>query len=494
MSEKKRLVYLENITKMYSQTVALAGVDFDLYEGEVHCLVGENGAGKSTLIKILSGAQKPDSGMIHVMGKEYAASNPNQAMKYGISTIYQEIDLVEYLTVADNIFLGNELKKKGWVIDTQRQIERTQELLDRLKINIDPSAVVETLSTAQKQNLQIVKALHRESKIFIMDEPTSSLGKNEAAALLELTKHLASIGIGVIYISHFIDEIFQVGNRITVLRDGKKTGEFKVSECTVNTVIKAMVGRDASMFYQREKSAIGEILFEVRGLSRDEAVKNVSFNVRRGEVFGIGGMVGSGRTELVNLIYGADSKMSGEIFLDGKKLEIKSPKEATSNGICMIVEDRKGKGLFMQRPVRENITITKNEDRIFLNINEEKKNVQNVGDKISIKTENYDIDVSTLSGGNQQKTVIARTLLMDGIVYIFDEPTKGVDIGAKEEIYSLMLDIVKQGKCIIMISSSMPELISMSDRIGIMRNGEMIGEVDSASATEENLVKAFIGA
>ncbi|MDR0653738.1 MAG: sugar ABC transporter ATP-binding protein [Synergistaceae bacterium] len=494
MKDGTRLVYLENITKTYSQTAALSGVNFDLYEGEVHCLVGENGAGKSTLIKILSGAEKPDSGTIHLMSKDYAASDPGSAMKNGVATIYQEIDLVDYLTVADNIFLGNEIKKRGWMIDSASQVKKTAELMDQLKINIDPNALVETLSTAQKQNLQIVKALHRDSKVLIMDEPTSSLGSKEADALIDLTRHLASIGIGIIYISHFLEEIFKIGDRITVLKDGRKTGEFKVSDCSADTVIKAMVGRDASMFYQRHRTEIGGVLLEIDGLSGDNGVRDVSFKVRRGEIFGIGGMVGSGRTELVNLIYGADKKTAGEVRLNGHKLDIHSPKDALKNGVCMIVEDRKGIGLFMRRPVRENITISQNERNTFINLKKERDTVESLGGKISLKAESQEIDVSTLSGGNQQKTVIARTLLLDGEVYIFDEPTKGVDIGAKEEIYKLMVEIVRQGKCIIMISSGMPELLSISDRIGIMRDGKMTGEVAAPEATEEYLIRAFIGA
>ena len=493
-SQAERILALNHISKNFSGTQALDDVTFELSAGEVHCLVGENGAGKSTLIKILSGAEKPDRGEIILYGQKHDHLDPRESIRLGITTIYQDVDLVNTLSVADNIFLGGELKNKYGFVDSRQQEEAAGTLMDRLNIKIEPHRLVESLSPAQKQTLQIVKALHREARIIIMDEPTASLGQEETVALMALARALAAKGMGIIYISHYLNEVFEVGDRITVLKDGKKISTYPKEACTIDRIVRDMVGREAALFYHKEKAAIGEVALKVENYRRGSIVKNVSFEVRRGEIFGIGGMVGSGRTELANLIFGVDRKEGGQLFLNGARLNIETPRQAIEQGFCMIREDRQEEGLFLIRPVKENIGIVDNEQNgLVLKLKREVKAVSHMADRLRIHLASLDQDVSNLSGGNQQKSVLARWLLTEASVYIFDEPTRGVDIGAKEEIYKLMTELARQGKSIIMISSDMPELLSMSDRIGIMRNGEMVKIIPAEAATEEKLLKEFLG-
>jgi len=494
LDDKQKILTLNHITKDFPGTRALDDVTFDLYAGEVHCLVGENGAGKSTLIKILSGAENSDKGEILLFGISYPQLTTRQAFELSVATIYQEVDLVDTLTVADNIFLGGELHNRYRVIDTQQQESITAEIMKRLNIEIDPSVLVGELSPAQKQTLQIIKALHRDAKILVMDEPTSSLGLEETRALMDLVRNLASDGIGIIYISHYLQEVTEIGDRITVLKDGKTVNTYERSHFTVDLLIHDMVGRDAELFYHREPVPIGDVGLQVQDFSRDQFVKDVSFDVRKGEIFGIGGMVGSGRTELVRMIFGADKKDSGELLLYDKKITPSNPKEAIGRGICMISEDRKETGLFLIRPVTENMSIVQNEQsRMFIRLREEFKRVSDMVDKLRIHLASLDQNADSLSGGNQQKCLLGRWLLSDAEVYIFDEPTKGVDIGAREEIYGIITDLARQGKMVIMVSSDMPELISMSDRIGIMRDGEMVTIVPQEEATEQRLINEYLG-
>lgn len=494
MNDRQLILTLKNITKDFSGTRALDNVTFDLYAGEVHCLVGENGAGKSTLIKILSGAETPDEGEIIIYGKKYRQLSTRQAIDLKIATIYQDVDLVETLTVADNIFLGAELQTHYGFIDTQRQEQIAAEIMHRLNIRIDPHTLVEDLSPAQKQTLQIIKALHREAKILIMDEPTSSLGRDETQALLDLVRNLAGQGIGIIYISHYLQEVSQIGDRISVLKDGRNISTYTKSNINISQLIRDMVGRDADLFYQRSKVSIGEPIIRIDNFSRGNVVRNVSFDLRQGEIFGLGGMVGSGRTELVNLLFGVDKRDSGEIYYKGKKITPSSPREAIKNGIVMITEDRKKGGLFGVRPVKENISIVENDlGGVFINLNREISHVLNKVKSLHIQLASIEQDIDSLSGGNQQKAILARWLMQNSKLFIFDEPTKGVDIGSKEEIYHLMIDICRQGKTIIMVSSDMPELLSMSDRIGIMRDGELVNVIAAEEASEERLIQEYLG-
>lgn len=496
MTDKEPLLRVKEISKTYGSHRVLDKVSFDLRSGEVLCLVGENGAGKSTLIKILSGAVKPDSGTIGIQGGSYSSLRPREAMRLGIATIYQDVELIDSLTVADNIFLGNEtMRSFPVVVDTDSQNKKARQILDMLHIDIDEKALVEDLSAAQKQNLQIVKAFHQDARVLIMDEPTSSLGVEETRSLMALVKDLQKRGLGIIYISHYLEEVFEVGTTILILKDGQQVGTFPRGEVDVNFVIHHMVGRDASMFFVRERAPIGAVQVRVQGMSWKKAVKGVSFEVRAGEVFGIGGLVGSGRSELAACIFGMVKRDAGDIFIGGEKLSIHNPGDAIRQKICFITEDRKKYALFGGMDVQDNIVIVSTEygGTPLLRRKKEAGLSSGMIDKLHIAVANAQEDVLSLSGGNQQKTVLGRWLLSDATLFILDEPTKGVDIGAKEEIYKLIVELARKGKSVIMISSDMPELLSMSDRIGIMREGRLVKTMDNAGITEDDLIHAFIG-
>lgn len=490
----ERLLEFKRVGKSYGGIRVLTDIDMTLDAGEILCLVGENGAGKSTMIKILSGAIAPDGGEVRLFGNVYPRLHPRQAINLGVATIYQEIDLVDNLTVADNVFLGEEIMTGMRTVNRKEQERITQKLLTDLNIHrIKADMMVSDLSTGQKQSLQIVKALKHDARILILDEPTASLGEEETGALLALVQQLAAKGMGIIYISHYLDEIFRIGTRVVVLKDGVKISDRAVADTTEEQLVHDMIGREASSFYQRAHFPLGDGILEIQGFQRGNVVKNVSFTMREGEIFGLGGLVGAGRTELVRMIYGADPNKTGRVVINGRDVTPTSPRDAVSKGIFMISEDRKGTGLFLQRSVRENIMITTNEKRHFISLRREKDRVDESVRQFRIKVSSPEQAVETLSGGNQQKVVIARCLQDEGKLYIFDEPTKGVDVGAKEEIYRHMLDLAREHNYVIMVSSSMPELISMSDRIGVMREGELVEIVDAAEATEDGLLKAFIG-
>lgn len=497
MAVRDCLVELKNIVKVYGEHTVLKNVDFDLYEGEIHCLVGENGAGKSTLIKILSGAVSPESGEIFIMGKKVKSLTPRLAIELGVTTVYQDAEIVDSLTIAENIFLGSELDSKiPFKIDKQKQAQETLKILKKLGIELDANEIAGNLSTSGKQMIQIAKALHRKAKVIIMDEPTSSLGLEETRALLTLLKNLKAEGLGIIYISHYLNEVFQIADRITILKDGEKMGTYPSGQIDLNTVVKKMVGRDTALFFQRKRIPIGDVRFRVHNLGKEGLVEDVSFEVRSGEIFGIGGLVGSGRTELVSLIYGALRPDKGEIFIDGKRIAPKSPIDAMKKGICFVSEDRKKYGMFLGRNIVENLTSVKNKlsKGFLLNLNEELRLSTQTVNRLSIVVSDRDQLIEELSGGNQQKVIIGRWLLnSNATLYIFDEPTKGVDIGAREQIYQIMLALAESGKSIIMVSSDMPELLSMSDRIGVMRNGRLTHVLENNNLKEEDLMRLFIG-
>ena len=490
----EKLLELKDVAKSYSGVEVLRGVNLLLKKGEVVCLVGENGAGKSTLIKIISGAIAPDRGTRIYFGKVYDKVHPRQVIDMGIATIYQEIDLIDNISVADNIFLGSEIKTKFGFIDGKKQEDQANKLLDELKLtHIRGSMLVKQLSTAQKQCVQIVKALKNKARVLILDEPTASLGDQETKLLLELVKKLSNAGIGIIYISHYIDELFEVGDTFLILKDGEQTALRKKIETNPEEVIRDMIGRDASSFYKREYFQSGKRTLEIKNYENEKTVYNVSFKIKSGEIFGLGGLVGAGRTELVRMLYGADTKKGGELYIDGKLVSIKNPKEAIEKGIFMISEDRKGEGLLGIRSVKENVMLTHNERREWIHLSQEEERVNKAIELFNIKTAGMDAEVFSLSGGNQQKAIIARCVEDMGEVYIFDEPTKGVDVGAKEEIYGYIVNLAKQDKFIILISSDMPELLSMSDRIGIMREGHLVDVVNTKEVNEEILMREYLG-
>jgi ribose transport system ATP-binding protein len=490
--ETARILSLERITKSFSGTKALDDVSFDLLAGEVHCLVGENGAGKSTLIKILSGAEHPDDGQITVFGRSFRHLTPRDSLALGISTIYQDVDLVTTLSVADNIFLGHELLTPMRFVDSNAQVDAAASLLRRLAIDIEPRAIVEDLSPAKQQMLQIVKALHKDTRILVMDEPTSSLGHEESRALTQLVRTLAARGLGIIYISHHLEEVFELGDRITVLKDGRRVAGYDRDQVLPDQIVHAMVGREASLFYAKERVPIGDVIVEVRGMTRGEVVRDVSFDVRRGEVFGIGGLVGSGRSELLRLLFGADMRDAGRLLIDGVDATPSSPRAAIDRGICLISEDRMGDNLFPARPVVENVAVVRNE-RGGAWLRGERPEVGRLVEALRISLRTVQQEVGSLSGGNQQKSVLARWLLSGARLFLFDEPTKGVDVGAKSDIYGLLTDLARAGKTVIMVSSDLPELLSMSDRIGVMRAGRMIATVAREEADEALLMNLFLG-
>jgi ribose transport system ATP-binding protein len=491
----EKLLELKNITKSYSGVRVLNDITIELFAGEVFCLVGENGAGKSTMIKIMSGVIAPDKGgKIIAFGNSYERLFPRQAIDLGIAAIYQDIDLVDNLSVADNIFLGSEKRKKNGFIDSKKQEALADELLGKLKISkITGNMMLSDLSTAQKQCVQIAKALKKDAKALILDEPTASLGDEETRTLLEIVAMLAKNGIGIIYISHYIDELFKIGHRLLVLKDGRTALIKNAAETNPDEIIHAMIGRDASSFYSREYFPLGEGTLEIANFSQKKTVRNVGFTVREGEVFGLGGLVGAGRTELARMIYGCDKNPEGRVFLNGKDITPRSPNEAIRRGIFMIFEDRKRDSLLPQRSVKENITVSSNEKKELIDLKKETETVERSIAEFNIKLNSQETEVNNLSGGNQQKALIARCVLDPGRVYIFDEPTKGVDIGAKEEIYKHILGLAKQGNYIIIVSSDMPELLSMSDRIGIMHEGRLLDIVQAKDTTESALMRKYLG-
>ncbi|HBE77460.1 MAG TPA: sugar ABC transporter ATP-binding protein [Firmicutes bacterium] len=496
MDQKKQteILAVHDITKTFGDTAALKNVQFNLIAGEVHCLVGENGAGKSTLIKILSGAEVPDKGSITVFDQEYSRLTPDLALQMGIATIYQDIELIESLTVTDNIFLGHEIKNRFGTVDYATQNKKARQLMDSMSINIPETALVEELSPAQQQTLQIVKALHIHAKIMIMDEPTSSLGVEETKALMDLVRRLTSQKIGVIYISHYLDEVFEIGDRITVLKDGQVVDTFETKKSDIKMITKSMIGRERSLFYNREKIKTGPVVFQVRNLGRHGLFENINFDLHQGEILGFGGIVGAGRSELMNVIFGADHKERGQILINGREINPLSPREAIREGLAMIPEDRKLLGLFDVRSVLENAIIVKNEsNQPILNHRSERSEIKRLIERLHIVSAGWGLPVGFLSGGNQQKVILARWLLSKAQVFIFDEPTKGVDIGAKEQIYEIMIELVKEGKSILMVSSDMPELIAVSDRIAVMREGKLVTIVNSQDVTEQELLGHFLG-
>lgn len=494
MLKGKQILAMKGINKRFGDMMALTDVDFQLFAGEVHALVGENGAGKSTLIKILSGAERATSGEIELFGEDYVTLTPDLALSLGVATIYQDVELISSLTVADNIFLGHEKTRVASIVDFDSQKRATRKLLDSLNINIDEGTIVENLSPAQQQMLQIVKALHHEAKILIMDEPTVSLGQEETQALLNLVKQLTARGIGIIYISHFLEEVFQISDRVTVLKDGLRVGTYNTGEIDEHGLANKMIGRERSNFFERERVVPGEIILEVKNLSSPPLVNNANFSLHRGEILGFGGLVGAGRSELMRVLYGIEPSTSGEIVLHGKRVVITSPRAAIEAGLGIIPEDRKNEALLMSRSLLENVALVENENgNMVLNLVGERSLAKKMIERLAIATSGFLKPVGQLSGGNQQKVVIARWLESNADIFIFDEPTKGVDIGAKKHIYDLMVELAKAGKGVLMVSSDMTELMSMSDRIVIMRSNSIVDIVDAKTVSEQSLVAAFLG-
>jgi len=485
-----------NICKAYPGVKALDNVSFELRPGEVHALLGENGAGKSTLCKIIAGAQPMDSGEYYLFGKKIDSFTPQSAKEAGISMIYQEFNLIPYLKVYENMFLGKEIAN-GIKTNKKLMIQKTREVFQRFNIEIDPEARVGDLTNAYKQLVEIGKAVLENAKVLIMDEPTAPLGNREVETLFELIRSLKAEGVSIIYISHRLEELFEVSDRITVMRDGRYIDTLNTNETDRNTLVKLMVGRELSEDYPSRNSEIGEELLRVEHLSTTETkIKDVSFTLHKGEILGFAGLVGAGRTEVMRALFGADEKSEGDIYINGKKVEIKQPIDAIKHGISLIPEDRKGQGVSLTMTIRENISMIKLDDlKGFLNISRKKEKVlvEEYIQALSIKTPSMEQLAKNLSGGNQQKVVVAKWMATQSDIIILDEPTRGIDVGAKYEIYLLMNELIKMGKSLIMISSEMPELIGMSDRILVMYQGGVMGELTKGNITQENILKLASG-
>lgn len=490
----EEILQLSNISKTFPGVKALCDISFGLRPGEIHCICGENGAGKSTLIKIISGAYQPDSGG-HIMfeGKPVSLVDPHAAILLGIQTIYQEHTIFNHLSITENIFVGMEITKNG-IMQKAEMTEKTRSVLEYLHSDLDPDQMVDDLSSGDQKIVEIAKALVLDSKVIIMDEPTSSFSVNEIGILLDIVKKIKERGIGVIYISHHLEEVFKIADRITVLRDGMHIKTINASETDEQQLIRDMVGRDASAFYHREFYPIGETVLKVEHLTGN-GVNDISFELKRGEILGFAGMVGSGRSELMTLLFGGAPKLKGDITVLGKKVNFKDPGDAIKNKMCYITEDRQNTGLFLIHTIARNTMIANmvNTKGILVNPSDEIEIGDSYIEKLGTKATNSQELVMSLSGGNQQKVVLAKWFNTNGEIFIFDEPTRGIDVGAKQEIYQLMMGLLKEGKAIIMASSDMPEIVSMSDRIIVMKQGRMVGELSRNEVSEENILEYSIG-
>jgi ribose transport system ATP-binding protein len=488
----------KSITKKFPGVIALDNVDLDIKKGEVHALVGENGAGKSTLIKILTGAYIKDEGTIYWKDNEIEIKNPKHAIELGIAAIYQELNLIPELSVAENIFLGREIKEKGtkMFLDIKTMREKARQILKDLGQNIDPTMKTGFLGIGKQQMVEIAKALSMNAEIIIMDEPTSSLSGGEVRELMKTIHRLREKGISVIFISHRLEEVMEIADRATVLRDGQKIITVNISETTKEDLIKYMVGRSLEEQFPKIPCKTGEEGLRVENLNRGNILKDINFTAYKGEVLGVAGLVGSGRTEMARAIFGADPIDSGEIYIEGHRVKIKSPQDAIKHGMAFLTEDRKGQGLFLDDDINFNMTIAslkKFIKRLLLNIKEQKNETKKLIKDLQIKPPDINKKARNLSGGNQQKLVIGKWLSSDADVFIFDEPTRGIDVGAKVEVYNLINSLTKKGKTIIMISSELPEILGMSDRIIVMHEGRIAGEFERHEATQEKIMKAATG-
>lgn len=488
---------MRGIDKSFPGVHALRNVDLDLNAGEILALLGENGAGKSTLIRVLGGAHSLDKGTIHIDGQAVSVESPQESQAAGISIIYQEFNLVPALSVRENVFLGQEPSRLS-IIPVEKERKRTRELFAKIGVTIDPDAVVRDLTIAEQQVVEIAKALATDARIIVMDEPTAALSPNEVEGLFSIIRDLRSQGIGIVYVSHRLVEIFEIADRVTVLRDGSLIGTKPIGELTRESMIELMVGRKLENEFPTRSSgstpetSAGESGLVVSNLCRGDAVRNVSFQVKRGELVALTGLVGAGRTETVRLIFGADRRDSGDILLDGKKLAIRKPRDAIAAGICLLTEDRKHQGLVLKRSVLENFglpNMSRFAPRGWIDQKRERSAFDGYVKQLRVKVASPDQLAANLSGGNQQKIVLARWLERNAEVIIFDEPTRGIDVGAKYEIYLLMNELAAQGKVVLMISSELPEVIGMADRILVMHEGRITGEIaDGRAATQEQIM------
>ena len=498
---EKKLVDTKNISKTFGNVQALKGVSLDLYAGEVLALMGENGAGKSTLMNILSGSLQPTEGEIYLNGEKVVVPDPITAKKLGIAKIHQELQIVPELSVAENIFLGRWKTSAGPAVDFKAMKDEAKVYLDMLDVHVDPSKKLKDLRIGEQQLVEIAKAISLNSKIIVMDEPTSAISEKEAEKLFTIIRRLRGEGKGIIYITHRMEEIFKIADRLTVMRDGQYIGTVKAAETSKDEIIRMMVGRDMSEQYPKDPTEKGEVALEVKNLtytppmgSFRRSLKNISLKVRHGEVLGIAGLAGAGRSEFFECLAGVHhGDTRGEIIIEGRPVTIKTPADAIRAGISFATEDRKGSGLVLQRSIGENMSLPllkKFSSMFFMKHQEEKKVWQEQMEALRVKAPSYKTLASSLSGGNQQKVVLARWLMTHPKILLLDEPTRGIDVGAKAEIYQLINNLAKQGMAIIVVSSELPEVIGISDRIVTFCEGELTGEFMQEDATQEKLLQS----
>jgi len=490
---KEPIIKMNNIVKTFPGVKALDRMTVDLYLGEIHCLVGENGAGKSTLMKVLSGAYSPDEGEIWVDGVMYSHMTSGLSKNLGISIIYQENILVPWMNVVENIFVGQEAGRKGFVSFKAEQ-DRTRALCDRLGISLDLSRAINSMSVAQQQFVKVLKALNSNPRVLIMDEPTSMFNIEDAGRVLKLVQDIAKSGVGIIYISHFLKEVRQIADRITVIRDGAPVNTYDNSgrDLDLDVVVSDMVGRPASSFYVKDAHPVGEKVFEVIDLQVESSAPKVSFHVNKGEILGVAGMVGSGRTEIANAIFGAPRRHGGRVIFNGAELKIRRPVDSIQHKIAYITEDRQRLGLLLNASIVENLALVGLQTKIkgaFVTLKSLIPKFKQIIADLRIKTSNPMQPVSTLSGGNQQKVVLGKWLYADFEFFIFDEPTRGIDVNAKAEFYKIMTQLTGEGKSIILISSDLPELISMSDRVIVIRKGAITAMLAGEQITENAIIR-----
>ena len=490
------ILRMQGIRKTFPGVVALDNVNLDVRSGTVHSLMGENGAGKSTLMKCLIGMYTPDEGTVELAGDIVRFKDTKDGLEHGISMIHQELSPVPEMMVAENIWLGREPRGRLGLLSPAAMFRKTRELFDEWKINIDPKARMKDLTVSKQQMVEIAKAISYDAKIIIMDEPTSAIPEREVAHLHGMIKRLTDFGVAIIYITHKMDEVFRISDDITVFRDGKHVGSYPAKELDRDKLIKLMVGRELTDLFPKEEAEIGDVVLSVQGLNRGTVVKDVSFELHRGEILGLAGLMGAGRTEVLETIFGIEKADSGEVVLNGKTLRIKQPADAIRAGMALLTEDRKLNGIMGVLSVRDNITtaaLPRYSPHGVLRVGEMRKDSEDQREKLRIKTPSLSQLIKNLSGGNQQKALTSRWLLTVPDVLMIDEPTRGIDVGAKSEIHRLMSMLAQEGKAIIMVSSELPEVLGMSDRILVMHEGRISGELSREEANQESVMHLATG-
>ncbi|MEB2270552.1 sugar ABC transporter ATP-binding protein [Bacillus safensis] len=489
-------IEMHNIHKAFGKNTVLSGVSFDLVTGEVHALMGENGAGKSTLMNLLTGLYSLDQGTIQIDGKETAFKNPKEAEQHGIAFIHQELNIWPDMTVLENLFIGKEIYTKLGLLDTKKMKVLAQTQLDRLSVNLSLDQEAGSCSVGQKQMIEIAKALMTDAKVIIMDEPTAALTEREIDKLFQVIESLKKEGVSIVYISHRMEEIFAICDRITIMRDGKTVDTKAIPDTNFHEVVKKMVGRELTDRYPERTPSTGDIVLEVKQASKKGQFQDINFSVKAGEIVGVAGLMGAGRTEMMRSLFGLDPLDQGEIWVHGKKAVIKKPSDAVKLGIGFITEDRKDEGLMLDASIRENIGLPNLKSfspKGLIDKKTEEDFVDLLIKRLTIKTASSDISARSLSGGNQQKVVIAKWIGIQPKVLILDEPTRGVDVGAKREIYQLMNELTDRGVAILMVSSELPEILGMSDRVLVIHEGTINGELDKTEATQERIMTLATG-